>query len=137
MIRIDCTCQKDLTINNKKINNKSYANSKFSVKSFDFINKVSILYEDSLHSNNDLCFITKTLEFLCNREITEEEFAIFITYMKDNGFISKRKEPKIQFINNENRIIYNYDYNLGIPFNKNSVKSMYKYQNLYVKYNIA
>jgi hypothetical protein len=35
-IRIDCTCQKDLTINNKKINSKSYNNSGFSIKDFYF-----------------------------------------------------------------------------------------------------
>jgi len=52
--------------------------------------------------------------------------------MKNNGFNSKRKEPKIKFINNDSRIIHNYNYNLGVPFQKNSVKSVHKYQNLYV-----
>ena len=133
-IRIGCTCQKDLTINNKKINSKSYNDSGFSVKDFDYITKISILHEDSLHSKNDLCYINKTIEFFCNREITKEEFADFITYMKNNGFTSKRKEPKIQFIDNEGRVIYNYNYNLAIPFQKNSVKAVHNYQNLYVKY---
>jgi len=135
-IRIDCTCQKDLTINNKKINSKSYNDSGFSVKNFNYITKISILHEDSLHCKNDLCYINKTLEFFCNREITKEEFVDFITYMKNNGFTSKRKEPKIQFIDNDSRIIHNYNYNLGVPFQKNSVKAVHKYQNLYVKYAI-
>ena len=133
-IRIGCTCQKDLTINNKKINSKSYNDSGFSVKDFDYITKISILHEDSLHSKNDLCYINKTIEFLCNREITTEEFCNFIRYMKNNGFVSKRKEPKIQFIDNEGKVLYNYNYNLVIPFQKNSVKAVHNYQNLYVRY---
>lgn len=131
-IRIDCTTQKDLTINNKKINNKSYNNSGFSVKNFNFITKIAILHEDNLHSKNEICYITKTLEFFCNRKITKEEFIEFIIYLKHNGFVSGRKEPKIQFIDNEDKIIYNYNYNLFVPFHSNSVKSIYKYQNLFV-----
>ena len=31
-------------------------------------------------------------------------------------------------------MIHNYNYNLGVPFQKNSVKAVHKYQNLYVRY---
>jgi hypothetical protein len=132
-IRIDCTSQKDLTLGNKKINSKTYNNSGFNVKDYNYITKIAILHEDSLHSKNDLSYINKTLEFFCNRKITKEEFVEFITHLKDNGFISKRKEPKIQFIDNELKIIFNYNFNLTIPFQKNSVKSIHKYQNLFIK----
>lgn len=132
-IRIDCTSQKDLTIRNKKISSKTYNNSGFNVNDYDYITKIAILYEDNLHSKNDLSYINKTLEFFCNRKITKEEFVEFITYLKNNGFISKRKEPKIQFIDNEFKVLFNYNYNLIIPFHKNSVKSIHKYQNLFIK----
>ena len=128
-IRINCTTQKDLTINNKKINTKSFNNSEF--KTDEYITKIAILYEDNLHSKDDLCYITKTIEFFCNREITNEEFIDFIKKIKSYGFISKRKEPKIQFIT-DNKVIYNYNFNEVIPFQKNSVKSIHKYQNLYI-----
>ena len=128
-IRINCTTQKDLTINNKKINTKSFSNCAF--KCDNFITKIAILYEDNLHSKDDLCYITKTLEFFCDKEITQEEFINFINKLKDAGFISKRKEPKIQFIS-DNKVIYNYNYNLCLPFQKNSVKSIHKYQNLFI-----
>lgn len=135
-IKIDCTTQKDLTINNKKITSKSYNNSEFSVKDFNYIAKIAILYEDNLHSRNEFCYITKTLEFFCKREITKEEFIEFITHLKNNGFVSRKREPKILFTDNDGKIIYNYNYNLVFPFHSNSVKSIHKYQNLFISYDI-
>jgi len=136
-IKIDCTTQKDLTINNKKINIRSFSNSGFNINDFSYISKIAILYEDNLHSRNEFCYITKTLEFFCNKEITREEFVDFITHLRSNGFVSRKREPKIQFIDNDGKIIYNYNYNLVFPFHSNSVKSIQKYQNLFVKHNIT
>ena len=128
-IRINCTTQQDLTIDSKKINKQTIKSVMFE----DYINKVYILYEDNIHSK-DKNFINKTLEFYTDKLLTEEEFKDFINNLKFRGFISKRKEPKIQFIDNDSRIIHNYNYNLGVRFQKNSVKAVHKYQNLYVRY---
>jgi len=65
--------------------------------------------------------------------ITETEFIDFINNLKNNGFISYRKEPKIQLIDNEGKIYYNYNYNLVIPFPNNKIKAIYRQQNLYIK----
>ena len=62
-IRINCTSQKDLTINNKKINNISYNNLVNKPDNIDYISKISILYEDNFHSKSDVNYINKTLEF--------------------------------------------------------------------------
>jgi len=97
-IRINCTSQKDLTINNKKINCISYNNLENKPDNIDYISKISILYEDNFHSKSDVNYINKTLEFYCNRKISEIEFKEFINNLKNTGFNSKKKEPKIQLI---------------------------------------
>jgi hypothetical protein len=131
-IRINCTSQKDLTINNRKISRISYNNLENKPDNIDYITKIAILYEDNFHSKSDVNFINKTLEFYCNRVILEEEFKDFINNLKMNGFSSKKKEPKIQLIDNEGKIIFNYNYNSGEPFPNNKIKSIYRQQNLYI-----
>ena len=132
-IRINCTTQQDLTINNKKINQKTFNN--FILKNVidDFITKIAILYEDNFHMKDDISFINKTIEFYCNREINENEFKDFIIKLRKLGFVSKKKHPKIQFINNDGNIIYNYNYNTAISYPKKSIKSIHYHQNLYIK----
>jgi hypothetical protein len=132
-IRINCTTQKDLTINNKKINTKTFANFISKPDIDDYISKIAILYEDNFHMKDDISFIHKTLEFYCIREISELEFKEFIGKMKRLGFVSNKKQSKIQFINNDGNIIYNYNYNTGISYPKKSIKSIHYHQNLYIK----
>ena len=131
-IRINCTSQKDLTINNKKINCISYNNLENKPDNIDYISKISILYEDNFHSKSDVNYINKTLEFYCNTQITEQDFKNFINNLKDIGFHSKKREPKIQLIDSEGKIIFNYNYNTVEPFPNNKIKSIYRQQNLYI-----
>ena len=131
-IRINCTSQKDLTINNKKISRITYNNLENKPDNIDYITKIAILYEDNFHSKSDVNFINKTLEFYCNRLISENEFKDFINNLKMNGFYSRKQEPKIQLIDNEGKIIFNYNYNTEEPFPNNKIKSIYRQQNLYI-----
>lgn len=132
-IRINCTSQKDLTINNKKISRISYNTLINKPDNIDYISKIAILYEDNFHSKSDVNYINKTLEFYCNRVISEEEFKDFINNLKNNGFVSKKKEPKIQLIDSEGKIIFNYNYDTIEPFPNNKIKSIYRQQNLYIR----
>lgn len=132
-IRLNCTSQKDLTINENKISRISYNNLETKPDNMDYITKIAILYEDNFHSKNETNYINKTIEFYCDRLITEIEFINFINNLKKIGFVSKRKEPKIQLIDNEGKIYYNYNYNLVSSFPNNKIKSIYRQQNLYVK----
>jgi hypothetical protein len=131
-IRINCTSQKDLTVNNKKISRISYNNLENKPDNIDYISKIAILYEDNFHSKSDVNFINKTLEFYCNRIISEIEFKNFINNLKNIGFSSKNKDPKIQLIDSEGKIIFNYNYNMIEPFPNNKIKSIYRQQNLYI-----
>ena len=132
-IRINCTSQKDLTINSKKISRNIYNTLENKPDNIDYITKIAILYEDNFHSKTDLNFINKTLEFYCSRLISEDEFKDFINNLKTTGFISRKNEPKIQLIDYEGKIIFNYNYNTVEPFPNNKIKSIYRQQNLYIR----
>ena len=56
-IRINCTSQKDLTINNKKISRITYNNLENKPDNIDYITKIAILYEDNFHSKSDVIVI--------------------------------------------------------------------------------
>lgn len=129
IIRISCTTQKDLMINNKKINKTTFN----SVKLPDYIKKVFIFYEDNFHSKNDNNYINKTLEFYTNKYLTEEEFSEFIDNLKKSGITSNRKQPKIQMLDNDGDMIYNYNYNLNQQFSHKKVISTYYHSCLYIK----
>jgi hypothetical protein len=132
-IRINCTTQRDLTINNKKINQKTFNNFISKSNIDEYISKIAILYEDNFHMKDDISFINKTLEFFCNKEITENEFKEFISKLTKLGFVSNKKHPKIQFINTDGNIIYNYNYNTCLSYPKKSIKSIHYHQNLFIK----
>ena len=132
-IRINCTSQKDLTINSKKISRNIYNTLENKPDNIDYITKIAILYEDNFHSKTDLNFINKTLEFYCSRLISEDEFKDFINNLKTTGFISRKNEPKIQLIDYEGKIIFNYNYNTVEPFPNNKIKSIYRQKNLYIR----
>lgn len=80
-IRINCTNEYyELCIHNKKINKKNFIKiinyDKFD--DYDYIDKVFLLQK-----NNRF----QSLEFECNRYITEEEFKNFIEDLKKLGFL--------------------------------------------------
>lgn len=130
-IRINCTSQKDLTINNKKITIQNYNNYSAKLNEDKNISKVSLLYEDNFH-HRDKNFINKTLEFYLYSEINKEEFEIFIQKLHNLGYKSKKEAPKIQYFNSSNIIEFNYNFNTIKQFEKNSVSNIYHRQNLYV-----
>jgi len=134
-IRISCTTQDELQINNKKINMKNYlnyVNNKFD----DYIVKVFLLQKFKF-LNNKTSYIKKSLEFICSRDITEEEFQLFIANLKKLGFATKKENHLIQYINGEGIVMFNYNYNLNrpyvIPAFSNKKKSLYRQQNLYIR----
>jgi hypothetical protein len=136
-IKICCTTQDELQINNKKINMKNYSNyvnNKF--VDFDYIKKIFLLQKFKF-INNKTTYIKKSLEFICSREITEEEFQIFIANLKKMGFATKKENHQIQYINSEGIVMFNYSYNLNkpyiIPAFSNKKKSLYRQQNLYIR----
>jgi hypothetical protein len=136
-IRISCTTQDELQINKKKINLKNYlnyVNNKFD--DYDYIIKVFLLQKYKF-INNKTSYIKKSLEFICSRDIIEEEFQNFIEDLKKIGFTTQKENHKIQYINNEGIVVFNYNYNLNkpyiIPAFSNKKKSLYRQQNLYIK----
>ena len=131
-IRINCTCQKDLTINNKKINRKNYNEYSSNLNEINYISRISILYEDNFNSKNDNNYITKTLEFYLHNDLVEEEFERFIIKLHEIGYISKRENPKIQYFDNDGILEYNYNFNTIKPYPKKSVKSIYRKMFLYI-----
>jgi len=136
-IRISCTTQDELQINNKKINLRNYTNyvnNKFD--NFDYITKIFLLQKYKF-INNKTAYIKKSLEFICLRDITEDEFQSFIENLKKIGFATKKENHRIQYINNEGIVVFNYNFNLNkpyiIPAFSNKKKSLYRQQNLYIR----
>jgi len=135
-IRINCTTQRDLTINDKKININNYNKYSNDLNENKNISRVSLLFEDNFHSR-DKNFINKTLEFYLYSDITKEEFELFIEKLHKLGYKSKKTAPKIQYFNSSNIIEFNYNFNTIKPFDKNSVNNIYHKQNLYINYSIT
>lgn len=132
-IRINCTSQRDLTINNKKITINNYNKYSSELNNDKNISKVSLLFEDNFH-NKDKNYINKTLEFYLYNDINKEEFELFIEKLHNLGYKSEKKEQKIQYFNSSNIIEFNYNFNTIKPFEKNSVNNIYHRQNLYINY---
>lgn len=133
-IRINCTSQKDLTINNKKITINNYNKYSSELNDDKIISRVSLLFEDNFH-HKDINFINKTLEFHLNIDITREDFELFIENLHNLGYKSNRKFPKIQYFNKAGFIEFNYNFNTMKPFEKNSINNIYHKQHFYVKQN--
>lgn len=133
-IRIMCTDLNELAFNGKKINQKSYNNihNKLQPDNIDYIDTIIILY---IKYYSEL-FTNKSLEFLCNKEISEYQFKEFIQKMKEIGF-SSNKKGSIQFIDihDKGNIIYNYDFNscnpIPIKVNPRKKNKFYSQQYLY------
>lgn len=77
-IKILCISEDKLCYNNKKISNKNYNKLNFEelMNNIDYIETALILYKNFKN------FTTKSLEFMCKREISELEFKEFIVSMK-------------------------------------------------------
>jgi TATA-box binding protein (TBP) (component of TFIID and TFIIIB) len=136
-IKIGCTSEDKLCYNNKKISNKNYNKPNFEelMNKIDYIETALILYK------NFKKFTTKSLEFMCKREISEDEFKTFIKDMKDIGFKSNN-DNTIKLIkindNKPNELILTYKFQLETKepneeyiYKKN--KSTYSTQFLYKK----
>ena len=129
-IKILCTSFEQLSFNNKKIskNNK--------ICFFDpNIERIIILHK-TLQK-----FTTKTLEFIYNKQLNEEEFIKFIHTLKEHGFKTTTTTPKnnIQFIqNNTNTTLFNYTFidvkKIGLDTSsKKKNRSSYKTETVYSK----
>ena len=99
-IKISCIRNDELLHNNKQISIKNYNKyDKYELdklfNNFNYIKKSFILYKKLIGNK----FITKTLEFLCNNEITDDDFKLFIKNMHDVGFYSK-DDTEIKFVKN-------------------------------------
>jgi hypothetical protein len=136
-IKIRCTTEDELCYNNKKISNKNYNKPNFEelMNKIDYIETALILYK------NFKKFTTKSLEFMCKREISEDEFKTFIKDMKDIGFKSNN-DNTIKLIkindNKPNELTYKFQLETKEPneeyiYKKNN--STYSTQYLYKNYN--
>ena len=133
-IKIECTSEDKLCYNNKKISNKNYNKLNFEelMNNIDYIETALILYKNIFYKK----FTTKSLEFMCKREISELEFKEFIVSMKKIGFESKNKNTIKLIKINKNELILTYNFQLETKepneeyiFKKN--KSSYSTQFLY------
>jgi len=132
-IRINCTSQRDLTINNKKITIVNYNKYSSNLNDDENLIKVSLLFEDNFHKR-DKNFINKTLEFYLKKDLnSREEFELFIERLHKLGYKSKKEVAKIQYFNSLGNIEYNYDFNSIKAFNKNSINNIYHRQNLFMR----
>ena len=129
-IKIPCTHKQDLSYNKKKIKKTNYHELKKVVHNIEYIEKTLILYKNKKN------LTTKTLEFLCKREIDEYEFKNFIKNMQNNGY-SSEKNTSIQFIklNNNNEIIFEY-YFQSITKKENTIPTQHKPNNSYYRTHI-
>jgi hypothetical protein len=131
-IKILCTSFEQLSFNNKKIskNNK--------ICFFDpNIEKIIILHK----TLNMQKFTTKTLEFIYNKQLNEEEFIKFIHTLKEHGFKTTTPKNKIQFIQNNTNpftTLFNYTFidvkKIGLDTSsKKKNRSSYKTETVYSK----
>lgn len=96
-IKISCTHEEELNYKKEKCTKKIILDDEFKLlmENNKYIEKGLFLHKTQEK------FTTKTLEFLCNSEISEKDFKTFIKNMKDIGFSSKNNKP-ISFINVDN-----------------------------------
>ena len=102
-IKILCTSEGELSHNNNPICNPK--SKKISENDYDkLIDQLKKLVNNNNYINSALIlhkkfdnFKIKTLEFLCNNEIIDDDFKCFIQNMHDIGFYSKY-DTKIEFL---------------------------------------
>ena len=115
-IKIFCTNINELSFTGCRINRSNYDNIIYILnpEEDDFINKIIILYKYSKRHDIEN-FVVKSLEIICNTELTENQFIEYIEKMHDCGFESKNNVT-VEFINIEdNKTIYKYSFNSMEP----------------------
>lgn len=110
-IRISCTSSNQFMFNGKKITDKLMYNLGLTsqITYLEYVTAVVLLYKKLSG------FTTKTLEFFCTNEISENQFVEFIKFMKCLGFSSQNKECSIDFM---------VDGDIKWKYNFHSLKSM-------------
>lgn len=108
-IKINCTHPDNLRIDDRVISkNKrlyNYIRSKMQLENIDYITKMLIVYKTDSNGLE-----SKSIEFIINREIDENEFILFIVKMKDAGFFSLNNRD-IKFIDTTSSItIFNRNF---------------------------
>ena len=108
-IKINCTHPDNLRIDDRVISKNrrlyNYIRSKMQLENIDYITKMLIVYK--IDSNG---IESKSIEFIINREIDENEFILFIVKMKDVGFFSLNNRD-IKFIDTtSSRTIFNRNF---------------------------
>lgn len=108
-IKINCTHPDNLRIDDRVISKNgrlyNYIRSKMQLENIDYITKMLIVYKKD---NNGI--ESKSIEFIINREIDENEFILFIVKMKDAGFFSLNNRD-IKFIDTASTItIFNRNF---------------------------
>ncbi len=108
-IKINCTHPNDLRINDRVISKNrrlyNYIRSKMQLENIDYITKMLIVYKTDSNGLE-----SKSIEFIINREIDENEFILFIVKMKDTGFFSLNNRD-IKFIDTtSSRTIFNRNF---------------------------
>jgi hypothetical protein len=95
-IKINCTHPDNLRIDDRVISKNrrlyNYIRSKMQLENIGYITKMLIVYKTDSNGLE-----SKSIEFIINREIDENEFILFIVKMKDAGFFSLNNRD-IKFI---------------------------------------
>ena len=135
-IRIDCTSQKDLSFNGKKISQKSYnqIHTVLCPETIDYIHSIAILHKSFQKMT------VKSLEIFTKDRIDETEFMEFITKMKNVGFDTQNEHCTIQFVDDDCNVVYCYKFKTVTKTNKRikrkqkqKQKAKYSQQTLYKK----
>lgn len=126
-IKIGCTGKNDLSFCGKKIQKTIYTKIISKLKNFDEIKSIQVVYK----THEKYTFITKTFEFLINRELSDIEYNLFIAKLKHAGF-SSDNDTNIQLINTKlNDIIFDYKFSSMIK-NKPKVYIQMKNKSVYI-----
>ena len=105
-IRITCTSKDELSFNNKRVSKDNFRQLK-DIKFPEYIYRANIVTRNII----GIKLTTKALEFICNRQVEEDEFKLFITFLKQIGFATKQ-DNKISYIKvDHNEYIYEYKIN--------------------------
>ena len=133
-IKCICTSIDEFSFNNNKIN-KFMSNKiiqSLNPENDNFIDNIIVLYK------NNNTKILKSLEIFCNRLLSKEEFEDYLIEMYNCGFCSN-DNINISFINiNNNKTIYNLDFNCLRnqpikPYKYKKNKSTYIISTIYTK----
>ena len=122
-IRIECTNEKDLSLNGKKINKKSDVSQL--TNQFDLEKAIVVSREIVVPRKK---FVLKTFECLFNRKLTEIELIEFVRQMKKSGF-SSAQNVRVDFINaTNNEYLHSIRFNTEEQFKPRIQPRTHKYK---------